>query len=358
MDSDDTIMEDLNILEDVAEARRQKVYKNKIEPFSKYDDKEFYRHYRFDKTTARFIIDLLREDIASATNRGGAISSELIVLTGLRYLAAGSYQKDVGDCHNISQQSVSNCVKKFVRALASKARDFIKFPSEPSEIRSVKRKFFDVAGFPQCVGAIDCTHIKIKNPGQEFGARHRCRKIFYSINVQVVCDASQRVTDVVARWRGSAHDSRIWRESSIYHRLQDMDLQGGVILGDSGYPGSKILLTPFRVSAILSEPEQRYNRSHIRTRNHIECLFGQLKNKFRCCFNGIQLNYETAKASIVAICILHNISKGSSNVGFLDGSDTIMPDGDLNQNDDNENDDALVQRRRLSGRYYRNIFIQ
>ncbi|XP_055839189.1 putative nuclease HARBI1 [Episyrphus balteatus] len=172
---------------------------------------------------------------------------------------------------------------------------------------------------------------------------------------EVVCDANQRVTDVVARWRGSSHDSRIWRESSIYRRLQSMDLQGGVILGDGGYPGSKILLTPFRISATLSEPERRYNRSHIRTRNHIERLFGQIKNKFRCYFNGIQLNYGTAKASIVAICILHNISKDSLNVGFLDDSDINMPDDD-DQNDDDQNDDdgdddplVVLPGRRLTG---------
>ncbi|XP_055904160.1 putative nuclease HARBI1 isoform X1 [Eupeodes corollae] len=180
----------------------------------------------------------------------------------------------------------------------------------------MKQDFFSIARFPQCIAAVDCTHIKIKNPGGEFGSRHRCRKNFYSINVQVVCDAHGKILDIVARWRGSAHDSRIWRESAIANHLQNVDLRGGVVLGDGGYACSKILMTPFRISAELSPAEQRYNKAHIRTRITVEQLFGQLKNKFRACFNGININYDTAKATIVAIAILHNISKDGSNGDF------------------------------------------
>ncbi|XP_055905888.1 putative nuclease HARBI1 [Eupeodes corollae] len=137
-----------------------------------------------------------------------------------------------------------------------------------------------------------------------------------------------------------------------------MDLQGGVILADGGYPASKILLTPFRVSASLSEPERRYNIAHIHTRNHIERLFGQLKNKFRCCFNGIQLNYETSKASIVAICILHNISKNFSNVVFVDDSSPASISDEVFESDDGNGDDLVVlPGRRLTGRFYRSQFI-
>ena len=35
------------------------------------------------------------------------------------------------------------------------------------------------------------------------------RKQFYSINVQAVCDSDAFITNIVARWPGSTHDSRI-----------------------------------------------------------------------------------------------------------------------------------------------------
>ena len=34
------------------------------------------------------------------------------------------------------------------------------------------------------------------------------RKQFYSINVQAVCDSDAFITNIVARWPGSTHDSR------------------------------------------------------------------------------------------------------------------------------------------------------
>lgn len=54
--------------------------------------------------------------------------------------------------------------------------------------------------------------------------------------------------------------------------------------------------------------QQGYNSAHIKTRNVVERLFGQWKNKFRCFFNGMQMSLDTAKASIIALAILHNLS--------------------------------------------------
>ena len=42
------------------------------------------------------------------------------------------------------------------------------------------------------------------------------RKNFHSINTQVICDATLRVTDLVARWPGSTHDSFILMNSGTY----------------------------------------------------------------------------------------------------------------------------------------------
>jgi hypothetical protein len=40
------------------------------------------------------------------------------------------------------------------------------------------------SGFPNVIGAIDCTHIKIQAP-HEFEEVYVCRKSIHSINVQV-----------------------------------------------------------------------------------------------------------------------------------------------------------------------------
>lgn len=82
---------------------------------------------------------------------------------------------------------MTGIIRKVVTALASRMQSYIYYPLDREGIRKLKVGFYNIASFPQCIGTIDCTHIKIKNPGGELGGRHRCRKGFYSINLQV-CD--------------------------------------------------------------------------------------------------------------------------------------------------------------------------
>lgn len=59
--------------------------------------------------------------------------------------------------------TVSRIVKRVSRALA---RQSIKFPQTQAELSLTKNKFYDIASFPNVVGVIDCTHVKIESPGR------------------------------------------------------------------------------------------------------------------------------------------------------------------------------------------------
>lgn len=107
---------------------------------------------------------------------------------------------------------MSKIISRVSRALALKVGQFVKFP-QLNELAAIKRKMYQIAGFPGAVGAIDCTHIKIKNPTRERGEMFRNRKRDFSINVQLVCGPHMEIYDVVARWPGRVHDSRIFANS-------------------------------------------------------------------------------------------------------------------------------------------------
>ncbi|KAH9378330.1 hypothetical protein HPB48_009919 [Haemaphysalis longicornis] len=82
----------------------------------------------------------------------------------------------------------------------------------------------------------------------------------------------------------------------------------GVLLGDKGYACSQHLLTPV-LSAQARTPEDVCNRAHKPTRNVIERVNGQLKNRFRHLIKKVEVCLDTSEAVIVATCILHNIAK-------------------------------------------------
>ena len=86
-----------------------------------------------------------------------------------------------------------------------------------------------------------------------------------------------RFTDVVAKWPGSQHDATIFENSNVRTHLEG--LENSWLLGDSGYPLRKYLITP-KLHPV-TEAEVRFNTAHSRTRILVERAFGVLKSRFR-----------------------------------------------------------------------------
>ncbi|KAG7300757.1 hypothetical protein JYU34_015086 [Plutella xylostella] len=167
------------------------------------------------------------------------------------------------------------------------------------------RQFHEIRNFPTVIGCIDCTHIRIRKYGSDAAQYYINRKGYYSLNVQVVCDATLQIMDLVARWRGSTHDSRIFTESSIKQRFERREFRGR-LLGDSGYRLEPYLFTP--ITRPQNVAEEHYSEAHISTRNTIERCFGVWKQRFQCLLHGMSVKMENIKPTIVALAILHNIA--------------------------------------------------
>ncbi|KAL1489866.1 hypothetical protein ABEB36_013795 [Hypothenemus hampei] len=118
-------------------------------------------------------------------------------------------------------------------------------PSTEEEQITNARNFYNIAGFPCCIGASDCTHIKVQSPGVD-AEIFRNRKDYFSLNCQAICDANMLICDLVCRWPGSAHDSTIFNNSNIRARLERGEFGNNVIVGDGGYPIKSYLMTSLR----------------------------------------------------------------------------------------------------------------
>lgn len=85
-----------------------------------------------------------------------------MVFVTLRFLATGSFLELTGDVSGIDKSTASRVVAKDLRAIALLYPRFIKMPTTEEEIQKSRQEFFNIAKFPRCVGALDCTHIKIQ----------------------------------------------------------------------------------------------------------------------------------------------------------------------------------------------------
>uniref|UniRef100_A0A674NF10 Putative nuclease HARBI1 n=1 Tax=Takifugu rubripes TaxID=31033 RepID=A0A674NF10_TAKRU len=252
-----------------------------------YSDEQLYSRYRFGTQDIIYLCDVLRPHLQRPTVRSHASTVEEQVLIALRFFASGSFFEVIADSIGVTKSTVG-CV------VHSVARKFHK----------TKKQFFSIAGMPNTIGVIDCTHIHIQAP-HEREWEFVNRKGRHSINVQLIGNADLQIINCVVRWPGSVHDSRILRESHIYHQFQQ-NTPDGILLGDSGYPLLHWLMTPF--ATVTSNSQQNFNYAHTSTRGTIEHINGILKQRFAC-LNYLRVEPKEACNIICACIVLHNIAQ-------------------------------------------------
>ncbi|XP_061170345.1 putative nuclease HARBI1 [Saccostrea echinata] len=263
--------------------RRPRVFRDLSNPLESLEEEEFFQRYRFSPGSILYIVNGVSDDLQADTARNRPIPPLIQVLLFLRFVATGAHLRLIGDSLNASECTTGRVVKAVARAIIEVFNNLIKFPV--GEIATkVKEGFRRVAGFPKVLGCIDGTQIRIQTPSLN-EPDYVNRKGFHSLNVQMVCSPTFKVTSLCARWPGSCHDSRIWRNSHLYQQFEN-GLHDGILLGDSGYPLTRHLMTPYLAPATQSE--ERYNASLCQTRVLIEQTFGIMKRRFQALQIGFQ----------------------------------------------------------------------
>lgn len=134
--------------------------------------------------------------------------------------------------------------------------------------------------------------------------------------MQTVADANARIINVVAHWPGSTHDSIIFQNSRLYHRLEAGEFGQFLLVADSGYRNTNYMLTPYLNPT--TPQETLFNMSHISTRNVVERSYGILKRRWPVLSMGMRVKLQTIQMIIVACAVLHNIA--------IDERDRMPPD--------------------------------
>ena len=153
---------------------------------------------------------------------------------------------------------------------------------------------------PNCIGAIDGSHIYIATPSNTIvAADHRNRYKSFSILLQGVVDSKCYFTSINTRPPGSLHDNAHFKSTELYRKIEEGTMGGfhddpltwaaclpfpPYIVGDRGYPLMSWCITPFKMGqwcVHFSREEMWFNRKHSSTRMSVERGFGILKARFR-----------------------------------------------------------------------------
>ena len=182
-----------------------------------------------------------------------------------------------GDVTGITKMSASRCVHSVSSALCRHLYEYIQFPTTEAQQRQVKADFHGIANFPNVLGSIDGSIIPIRGPVSDEPV-FVSRKGGHGMNVQIVNNAQLHITNIVARWPGSTHDSHIWNMCGLNRALLEGALGAGWLLGDSGYACSTRMMTPILTPHTVND--RRYNVSQRKTRNSSERTIGVWKMRF------------------------------------------------------------------------------
>ncbi|GBG84693.1 hypothetical protein CBR_g39069 [Chara braunii] len=182
----------------------------------------------------------------------------------------------------------------------------------------VLRAFLD-KGFPNCHGAVDCTHIYVDKPANVASENYFDHKDHFSVIAQVLVDLDLHVLNVFVGYPGNCYDIRVIHLSSLsacaeegmLFRGPPVTLPGGVrtngyILGDNGYPPSEWVVVPY--GGINQHPdEERFDTKQKVGRGAVERALGRLKGMWGLFLRTHKTNLDTLPQQFTAVCILHNI---------------------------------------------------
>ena len=64
----------------------------------------------------------------------------------------------MGDLVGVERTTAGKKIRNAIAALVSLRPHFVRMPETAAEVSACKRQFYEIAGFPGVIGAIDCTH--------------------------------------------------------------------------------------------------------------------------------------------------------------------------------------------------------
>ena len=165
---------------------------------------------------------------------------------------------------------------------------YLKLPKDKNEMERKIAEFEVMFGMFQAFGCIDGTHIPILRP-EDNSKDYFCYKMFFSLNVQAICDSRGLCMDVDCRWPGCVHDAKVFANSRVNEKLQNGPLPvtyqqlipgrtkvGSYLIGDPAYP-----LTPYCMKEYDSctiNAQVVFNNMLRSARNPIVCIW-QAKSK-------------------------------------------------------------------------------
>ena len=186
-------------------------------------------------------------------------------------------------------------------------------------------------------GANDGLAIRIASPDVKDvpdPGNYYCRKGFYALNVQAICDRTKRFLWCNPSNKGSTHDSAAFSSSRLYdlliERAKELNEKGLFIAGDSAYALAPFMITPYESRELVDDSlhaKDGFNYHLSSCRIFIECAFGELIMRWGIFWRTLRFDLKKAARIIQCCMLLHNFildNGGREDVRFFEDFNITM----------------------------------
>ena len=327
--------------------------------FNIYTPDMFYDILRMSRRTFDRLVQDLRPYIQGQQSHWREpIGVEKKVVVTLFKLMHGVSIPLVADKAALGKSTVYDILRLVCMAISIHFGHLIAWPAG-RRLKRIASAFQAKQWFPNCIGAIDGSHIYIAAPSNTIvAADHRNRNKSFSILLQAVVDSKCYFTSINTGPPGSLHDSAHFKSTELYRKVE-AGIMGGFhddpltweaglpfppyILADRGYPLLSWCITPFKrgpMGVPLTREEIWFNRKHSSTRMSVERAFGILKARFKEIGSLSSLKLDFLPTVVHSCCVLHNILLASKDRTLdqilVDCHLAGLEDTDMTRGDDDE----------------------
>ncbi|CAI5789474.1 protein ANTAGONIST OF LIKE HETEROCHROMATIN PROTEIN 1-like [Podarcis lilfordi] len=298
------------------------------------DEGEWVRYFRMSREAVLELVERLRPVLQREdTNMRAAIPVDKRVALTLWKLATSDSYRSVANQFGVGVSTASVIVMEVCEAIHDVLLQQVVRLGDAQAVM----EGFEQLGFPNCIGAVDETHIPILCSPHGASA-YINGKGLVSMVLQALVDSAGRFMDVYAGWSGGLQDSGLPWGSPLFERMEKgtfgpqttTEIEGvavgPVLLGGPACPLRPWLMKPYPEAP--EGPRQRFNLLLGKCRMAVSYAFERLKGRWRCLLKRLDVAEKNVPLVIVACCILHNICE-SRNEAMQEGWEEGMDYADL-----------------------------
>lgn len=248
-----------------------------------------------------------------------------------RYLGSGCNQLDLHLTYRIGHTTVGRILRKVCKVIWDTIREE-SFPQfTETRWKEIAERFQETCHFPNCLGAIDGKHVRIRKPKLSGSLFHNYKN-YFSVVLLAVADADYKFIYIDVGAFGKDSDSTIFQKSDFYKKLANDELKipksqplpgtdgprmPYTFVADEAFALSEHVMRPYS-GKILSEKKRVFNYRLSRARRNVESAFGILSNKWSIFHKAINVDLPFAITLIKTCCALHNFVRSRDGVQFQD----------------------------------------